>query len=101
MAVNIGKVETFPNAKADKEQAVKVLEESAEVFSAWEIWHNSISTYPEKLFVCESHKSWLLDECADVITAVSNMIAALGVDDFEPYMDACKQRNHERGRYGS
>ena len=40
----------------------------------------------------------LLDECADVIQAVSNLVAALNVVDFAPYMDDCRERNEERGR---
>lgn len=34
-SVKIGEVATFPDAKADKAQALKVLEEAAEVFGAW------------------------------------------------------------------
>ena len=33
-SVDIGEVATFPGAKADKAQALKVLEEAAEVFGA-------------------------------------------------------------------
>lgn len=35
-SVSIGEVATFPGAKADKAQALKVLEEAAEVFGAWQ-----------------------------------------------------------------
>lgn len=93
MTVNIGEVATFPGVQPDKAQAVKILEESAEIFAAWQSWHDSFET------IAAMRKSWLLDECADVIQAVSNLIAALGVDDFTPYMESCKQRNQERGRY--
>lgn len=79
------------------------LEESAEVFGAWqkcslipliafdpELW----KIIPAVRF--QRHK--LLDECADVIQATCNLIASLGVEDFRPYMKECEQRNRERGR---
>ena len=40
----------------------------------------------------------LVDKCADVIQATLNIVAALGIEDFRPYMDACEKRNRERGR---
>lgn len=40
----------------------------------------------------------LLDECADVVQAVANLVGALGVDDIRPQMAACERRNRERGR---
>lgn len=36
MSVTIGTVETFRVVRPNKEQALKVVEEAAEVFSAWE-----------------------------------------------------------------
>ena len=90
-SVNIGEVATFPNVLPSKEQALKVLEEAAEVFGALQALHadeyNTFAVFP------------LLDECADVIQAAANLIAALGVADFAPYMDACRERNEKRGRF--
>ena len=40
----------------------------------------------------------ILSECADVIQAVCNLASSLGVYDLEPYIQACEQRNRERGR---
>ena len=40
----------------------------------------------------------LLDECADVIQATLNLVAALGVEDMRPWMDECERRNRERRR---
>ena len=88
--VRIGDVATFPHAKSDKEQAKKILEESAEVYAAWELWNQRPWS--------ESRTNALKDECADAITAVANMLAALGVDDFTECMQACEARNRERGR---
>lgn len=90
-SVKIGEVETFPDAKADKAQALKVLEEAAEVFGAWQQFDD-----------CQSPalSRWrVLAECADVIQATCNLLAAMGVTDFAPYMDACRIRNKERGRF--
>ena len=88
--VRIGDVETFPDVQPDKEQAKKVLEEAAEVFGAWQAWENE----PWRI----SNTEALLDECADVIQAVANMLAAIGEEDFTEYMRACEERNRERGR---
>lgn len=90
-SVNIGEVATFPGVKADKAQALKVLEEAAEVFGAWQALDTG---------ECSSRKRiGLLNECADVIQAVANLIDAMGERDFAPYMDACRERNEERGRF--
>ena len=90
-SVKIGEVETFPDAKADKAQALKVLEEAAEVFGAWQALDTG---------ECSSRKRVdVLDECADVIQAVANLIYAMGERDFAPYMNACRERNEKRGRF--
>lgn len=87
-AVNVGEVAVFPNAKADKEQVKKVLEEAAEVFGAWqESDIGNISDYA------------VLDEIADLITASCNLASALGFDDLRPAMEECRERNEERGRF--
>ena len=72
MAVYFGEIDTFPKAKADKKQVCKILEESADL---------------------------LLDECADVVQAIANLVGALGVNNFTFYVEACERRNRERGRY--
>ncbi len=91
-SVNIGEVATFPNVLPGKEQALKVLEEAAEVFGAWQAFNADQDGNTSAFFS-------LLDECADVIQAVSNLIAALNVVDFAPYMDDCRERNEKRGRF--
>lgn len=89
-SVKIGEVATFPGVKADKAQALKVLEEAAEVFGAWQALDTG---------ECSSRKRIdVLEECADVIQAVSNLVAAMNVVDFAPYMDDCRERNEKRGR---
>lgn len=90
-SVKIGEVATLPDAKVDKAQALKVLEEAAEVFGAWQALDTG---------ECSSRKRiGLLNECADVIQAVANLIYAMGERDFAPYMDACRERNEKRGRF--
>lgn len=90
-SVNIGEVATFPGAKADKAQALKVLEEAAEVFGAWQEADDG-----EK----SALSRWrVLSECADVIQATCNLLAGMGVADFTPYVAMCRTRNKERGRF--
>ena len=91
-SVKIGEVATFPGVKADKAQALKVLEEAAEVFGAWQAFKADKDGNTSAIFS-------LLDECADVIQAVANLIDAMGERDFAPYMDDCRERNEKRGRF--
>lgn len=93
MPVNIGEVTTFANPKADKAQALKVLEEAAEVFGAWQAF-DSAEGFAAINFSAEN----LVDEIADTIQACANLAAALGVDDMLDAMRACEARNHARGR---
>ena len=91
--VNVGHVATFAHVEPSKEQALKVLEEAAEVFGAWQLW--DAACYDNARKVAEVA---LLDECADVVQATCNLVAAFGIVDFTSWMDACKRRNEERGR---
>lgn len=88
MGVIVGTVPVFASTEADKAQAIKVVEEAAEVFGAWQTWVDG---------------GWcaLIGECADTIQAVGNLLDALGVVDMEQHMEECRARNEERGRlYG-
>lgn len=96
MAVIIGEVRTFPDARADKAQVMKMFEETAEVFNALLNWEWSVSEGYD--FAEEANIEHLIDECADLIQATSNLLAGLGVDDMQPAMIACESRNRERGR---
>lgn len=86
--VRVGSVRRFDYVMPDKAQALKPLEEAAEVFGAWQSAH-----LPE-----DRRREKILAECADVIQATLNLVAALGVEDFRPYMKECERRNRERGR---
>lgn len=90
MRVNIGTVRTFPGVLPDKEQALKVVEEAAEVFSAWEQW-SSVRD--------EGIRDMLVGELADCVTACANLAAALGVYDLARAVKEAELRNEERGRY--
>ena len=90
--VRVGSVRRFDRVEPDKEHVVKISEEVLEVFSAWEDIDRAGGVAPDRYF------DHLLDECADVIQATLNLVAALGVEDFRPYMDECERRNRERGR---
>lgn len=92
--VRVGAVATFEGVKPGKAQAMKVLEEAAEVFGAWQDWDRGTDYRPVSRIV-------VLDEIADVVQAARNLAAAFGVTDFAPYMQDCRIRNEERGRYGN
>lgn len=99
MSVYIGAVETFPNVKPDKEQALKVLEEAAEVFGAWQKWQQ-VKSADEGSFAPGEADSLrdILGECADVIQAVCNLVDGLGESAFDGFMEECAAVNRARGR---
>ena len=88
--VRVGSVRRFDHIEPDKAQAFKVLDEAAGVIEAWKDWDAFVASGEAE------HD--LLDRCADVIQATLNLVAALGVDDFRPWMKECERRNRERGR---
>lgn len=94
MAVKLGTVQTFTDVRPDKAQALKVLEEAAEVFGAWQLWDDLDPDEKRDAFSA----GCLLGECADVIQATCNLVAAYGVTDFTAFMEEFRRRNVERGR---
>lgn len=98
MTVTIPSVRTFAHVKADKAQALKPLEEAVEVFGVWQAMEEAELAHGGDCVLARLWRKRLLDECADVIQATLNLVAALGVEDFRPYMKACEERNRERGR---
>lgn len=76
---------TFREVRDDKAQALKPLEEAAEVFGAWQD--------------CDDMHD-LIDECMDTVQAIANLLAAVGATQGE--VDAAirriDERNCERGR---
>lgn len=89
------RVRSFADCRNDKAQAVKVLEEAAEAFAAWQA--------REKLPDWE-RDAWhdltddLADELADVVQAACNLAKGAGCD-LQAAMPRCRRRNEERGRY--
>lgn len=103
--VKLGAVRAFPGAVPDKAQALKVLEEAAEVFGAWQEWDrfhrvHSVFDHP-KAMTAKAMKESIIAECCDTIQACCNLAASLGVTDLTPYLARCEERNRERGRYDS
>lgn len=103
MSVSIPPVRTFPNVEPSKAQAVKVLEEAAEVFAAWQDYDRTKS-WGDDWDMCVANNEAvesIVEECCDVIVATCNLLAAMGVDDLTYAMERCEKRNEERGRYGA
>lgn len=95
-SVLIGEVRHFKYVYADdKPQFTKPLEEAAEFFTAWQFWvqRRNNQRYSAKA------RDKMLDKAADVIQAVVNCVAAVGVDDMSELMRRCEKRNTMKGRY--
>ena len=97
--VTIPPVRAFAGVAPDKAQALKPLEEAAEVFGAWKrlLGNRICDGYGSVLERC-AHAD-LIDECCDVIQSTCNLLAALGVTDLTDAMARCEERNERRGRY--
>ena len=105
--IRIPPVRTFDGVKPSKAQALKPLEEAAEVFGAWQtlsFWYRPdiMESYPDIDMdgTLDLYKGNVVEECCDVIMATCNLLAALGVTDLKKHMAKCEQRNEKRGRYG-
>ena len=87
----------FNKVNDDKHQALKPLEEAAEVFGAWQARHN-MRFAPRD--ACGAFRRDLIDECVDTVQAAANMLAAVGATQGE--VDAAirrmDERNWDRGR---
>lgn len=96
-------IRVFDEVECSKGQAMKVLEEAAEVLEAWKEYEGQQNDYWRNSDVMDDigvrlSEQNLLDECADVIQATANLAAAIGVTDFGEIMKRCEMRNRERGR---
>lgn len=76
---------TFREVRDDKAQALKPLEEAAEVFGAWQD--------------CDDMHD-LIDECLDTVQAIVNLLAAVGATqgEVDVAIRRMDERNCERGR---
>lgn len=91
--IKLGNVKPFPNAAPTKAQALKVLEEAAEVVEAFK------QRDPRDVSHIGYATANVLDEIADTIQASCNLAASLGVTDLTPYLARYEERNRRRGRY--
>lgn len=96
--VQMGSVRRFDRIEPDKEHSLKPLEEASEVHGAWQAMASAELAHGGDCVLARLWRKRLLEECADVIQATLNLVAALGVEDFRPYMRACELRNRDRGR---
>lgn len=90
--------EPFPGLEPSKEQAVKILEEAAELYAAWQIYEQAKKLGDEKRE--SAARRHFEDEAADVVQAVGNLCDSEGVSDLRVAQKACVMRNRLRGRYG-
>lgn len=85
----------FNNVSDSKGQALKPLEEAAEVFGAWQEF-NGMRNMP----AWRDMRDDLIDECMDTVQAIANLLAAVGATQGE--VDAAIRRmdvrNGNRGR---
>lgn len=90
-------IRVFNDVSDSKWQALKPLEEAAEVFGAWQKCDDMryATTTIRKAF-----REDLIDECVDTVQAAANMLAAVGATQGE--VDAAIKRmdgrNGDRGR---
>ena len=96
MKTYVLKVEPFTKFIEPKAQALKPLEEAAEVFGAWQASgiDGSYSITPEM-------REDIVYECFDTIQACVNLLDSIGTTDAELREAASKvyKNNVERGRY--
>lgn len=81
----------FNEVKDSKGQALKPLEEAAEVFGAWQEL-DSMRCSPVTMRAV--FRPNLIDECVDTVQAVANLLAAVGATQGE--VDAAIRRLDER-----
>lgn len=99
--VKLTNVRAFPRVAPDKPQALKVLEEAAEVVEAFKRADpGDVLPVARQFPDCNKRILPLVDEIADTIQACCNLASALGVTDLTPYLARREERNRERGRYG-
>lgn len=84
----------FRKVENSKGQALKPLEEAAEVFGAWQARYNMrfASRDAQGAF-----RDDLIDECMDTVQAIANLLAAIGATQGE--VDDAIKRMDERNEY--
>lgn len=96
-------IQPFANARADKAGALKLLEEAAEVFGAWQAFDNALlqaSGYGWGPNAYRNENQDFIAECADLIQAMANLLAAydFSQEEIDAALEQCRRRNEARGR---
>ena len=88
----------FDKPDEPKVQALKPLEEAAEVFGAWQL-HDGVRL-SQIMAARVAYRQNLIDECMDVVQAVVNLLDAeeFTQEDVDAAIGRCNARNWERGR---
>lgn len=88
----------FDKPDAPKAQALKPLEEAAEVFGAWQDCDDM--RLSPIMTARREYRQSLIDECMDVVQAVVNLLDAEGFtqEEVDAAIGRCNARNWERGR---
>lgn len=88
----------FDEPDAPKVQALKPLEEAAEVYGAWQDCDDM--RFSPIMTARMEFRQHLIDECMDVVQAVVNLLDAEGFTqkDVDAAIGRCNERNRERGR---
>lgn len=89
----------FDKPDAPKAQALKPLEEAAEVYGAWQDCDDM--RYSPIMTARRVYRQSLIDECMDVVQAVVNLLDAEGFtqEDVDAAIERCNERNRERGAF--
>lgn len=89
---------TFREVRDDKAQALKPLEEAAEVYGAWQDCDDM--RLSPIMTARREYRQNLIDECMDVVQATVNLLDAEGFtqEDVDAAIERCNERNRERGR---
>lgn len=113
--ISLGEFETFAHVEPDKAQALKPLEEAAELFREYQNIQECASTYTQAVsshvdydevfdFINRAGSGFrarLINECADVCQAVANLVQSFEVTDeeWQQAVKLCHERNESRRRY--
>ena len=90
-------IRVFDDVSDGKGQALKPLEEAAEVFGAWQ---RCDGMRYAATAVREALRGDLIDECMDTVQAAANMLAAVGATqgEVDAAIERMDGRNGDRGR---
>lgn len=88
----------FDNVSDGKGQALKPLEEAAEIFGAWQELDGMRTTTFTQDWV--DMRNYLIDECMDTVQATANLLAAIGATqgEVDAAIERMDERNGDRGR---